>query len=230
MSLLSEMNDLMNNCDYGDSDVLSETVLLNDCLENNQSDFCDIPETVILSEDVNIQQFDNIPETVLISNDLLENANSQQFDDITETALISNSSKESIYNQCDSDIPETVLICDSDEAGDLADDELQYTTILDNSINIRITCTRTQNTVNMYKGTFTIGSSSNTDFCIFDNPTISHVHAIITLEDDGNFYISDNDSSNKTFVEGVAAIPGNKYRLFSGSRFMLSDEEFIFQI
>lgn len=136
------------------------------------------------------------------------------------------------------DLPETQLIIDKDnllendsknDSRSLSD-SADSTTILNNGIRISVTCIRNKKSEVINNSVFKIGSSHRADLCIDDNETISRIHAIITLEDDGCFYISDNNSSNHSYFEGVLAKPNTKYRLFSGSRFMLSNEEFIFII
>lgn len=133
-------------------------------------------------------------------------------------------------------LPDTVLLSSEvvtdDNATQLLDSSIddEGTTILSGNVKVEIICTRTNQTVNMTGCCFKIGSAKSADFYIEDNPTISRIHAVIELSDDGNFYIMDNNSSNSSYFEGVKAIPNTKYRLFSGSRFILANEEFIFNI
>lgn len=133
-------------------------------------------------------------------------------------------------------IPDTVLLS-SEVVSDSGATQLmdsstndEGTTILSGNVRVEIICTRTNQTVNMTGSSFKIGSAKAANFCIKDNSTISRIHAVIELGDDGCFYIMDNNSSNNSYFEGVQAIPNTRYRLFSGSRFVLSNEEFIFNI
>lgn len=73
-----------------------------------------------------------------------------------------------------------------------------------------------------------IGTNSNADFVI-SNPAVSGMHAKIDLAD-GAYYFEDLDSLNFSYVEGVRALPGEKYPLYKGSRFILANEEFQFEI
>lgn len=73
-----------------------------------------------------------------------------------------------------------------------------------------------------------IGTNSNADFVI-NNPAVSGMHAKIDFAD-GNYYFEDLDSLNYSFVEGVRALPGQKYPLYKGSRFILANEEFQFEV
>ncbi|MDE6471266.1 MAG: FHA domain-containing protein [Eubacterium sp.] len=133
-------------------------------------------------------------------------------------------------------LPDTVLLS-SELASDNDVTQLLYnsmddesTTILSGNVKVEIICTRTNQAVNITESSFKIGSSKTADFYVGDNSTISRIHAVIELGDDGCFYIMDNNSSNNSYFEGVQAIPNTRYRLFSGSRFILSNEEFIFSI
>ena len=57
---------------------------------------------------------------------------------------------------------------------------------------------------------------------------ISRVHAKITKQ--GNeYYITDANSMNHTYVDGVIVPPGAPFKLSNMSKIRLSDEEFIFQ-
>lgn len=132
------------------------------------------------------------------------------------------------------DLPQTQLISNENEVAKKetfkSNNYASDTTILNNGLKITVTCIRNKRSAIVNSCVFKIGSSASADLCIDDNLTISRIHAIITLEDDGCFYILDNCSSNHSYFEGVLAKPNVKYRLFSGSRFVLSDEEFIFII
>lgn len=73
-----------------------------------------------------------------------------------------------------------------------------------------------------------IGTNSNADFVI-NNPAVSGMHAKIDFAG-GTYYFEDLDSLNFSYVEGVRALPGKKYPLYKGSRFILANEEFQFEI
>ncbi len=76
---------------------------------------------------------------------------------------------------------------------------------------------------------FLIGKdAAKVDYAIFNNETISRVHAKITKQ--GNeYYITDANSMNHTYVDGVIVPPGAPFKLSKMSKIRLSDEEFIFQ-
>jgi pSer/pThr/pTyr-binding forkhead associated (FHA) protein len=70
-------------------------------------------------------------------------------------------------------------------------------------------------------------ADSNVDYAICGNESISGVHATIVFEQD-NAYIIDNNSTNKTYVEGTVAEPFEKTEIDNGFIFALGNE--IFQI
>lgn len=79
------------------------------------------------------------------------------------------------------------------------------------------------------KNGYKIGKErSRVDFCISNNNSISRVHAEITFEN-GAFYITDQNATNFTFVNGNKVNSGQKMRLNSGDKIKLSDEEFEFR-
>ncbi|MGI6006587.1 MAG: DUF6382 domain-containing protein [Ruminococcus sp.] len=68
------------------------------------------------------------------------------------------------------------------------------------------------------------------EICISGNRGIGRVHAFFYISD-GNVYIADNNSKNKTFVCGTQLKYGEKPRmLHSGDKIQLGDEEFEFYI
>lgn len=81
---------------------------------------------------------------------------------------------------------------------------------------------------NAVKFPFIIGANSNADFVI-NNPAVSGIHAKIDFAE-GTYYFEDLNSLNFSYVEGVRALPGQKYPLYKGSRFILANEEFQFEI
>lgn len=68
-------------------------------------------------------------------------------------------------------------------------------------------------------------SPSVTEICISGNKGIGRVHAILYSRG-GQLYIEDNNSKNKTYVDGVQLEPGQSpRRIENGSRIRLGDEE-----
>lgn len=76
---------------------------------------------------------------------------------------------------------------------------------------------------------FLIGKdAAQVDYVISDNETISRLHAKI-VKQGNDYYISDANSMNHTFVDGVMLPPGSPCKLSNMSKIRLSDEEFVFQ-
>lgn len=68
-------------------------------------------------------------------------------------------------------------------------------------------------------------SPSVTEICISGNKGIGRVHAILYSRG-GQLFIEDNNSKNKTYVDGVQLEPGQSpRRIENGSRIRLGDEE-----
>lgn len=83
--------------------------------------------------------------------------------------------------------------------------------------------------INISKLIFKIGKErSKVDYCIPDNSSISRHHATIQNRG-GVYFLSDNGSTNATFLNGNRVEPGREARLENGDRFKLADEEFEFR-
>lgn len=75
-----------------------------------------------------------------------------------------------------------------------------------------------------------IGSGADcSDIFIANNSYISKNHALIVSQN-GNYYIVDRGSKNKTYVNGKAVVPEIKTEIDSGTIIRLANEEFIFKI
>lgn len=73
-------------------------------------------------------------------------------------------------------------------------------------------------------------NSDITEICIAGNDSIGRVHAILHLQD-GKVYIEDNQSKNKTYVNGAQVVPGLPAQLLkNGDRIKMSDEDFELRI
>ena len=66
------------------------------------------------------------------------------------------------------------------------------------------------------------------DFCIAGNPAVSRHHADIVRKD-GAYYLIDQNSLNKSRVNGVFASPMQEVLLYAGDRIDLADEILIFE-
>lgn len=77
---------------------------------------------------------------------------------------------------------------------------------------------------------FAIGKERRrVDYCISDNTSVSRYHAVITKKGP-DYFITDQKSSNFTYVNGVQATPYQETLLTDRSTVKLSDEEFEFHL
>ena len=74
-----------------------------------------------------------------------------------------------------------------------------------------------------------IGSGSTADCRILGNKAISRAHAVIRIHE-GVCRVTDNNSSNGTWVNGIRLVPGNSAEIVSGGRIRLADEDFTLNI
>ena len=87
--------------------------------------------------------------------------------------------------------------------------------------------TGTQITIN--RDYFTIGKKRGTvDYCITGNTSVSRIHASIENKG-GVYFISDQNTTNGTYVNGNKVHPGQSVQLATGDIVKLADEEFTFQ-
>ena len=74
---------------------------------------------------------------------------------------------------------------------------------------------------------FLIGSDMNCDFVI-DNRYVSKIHAVICA-DSGRFFITDQNSTNKTYISDVQICAGETREIFDNSEIRIANEEFVFK-
>lgn len=75
---------------------------------------------------------------------------------------------------------------------------------------------------------FTVGKErSRVNYCISDNTSISRCHARITRKG-AQYFVSDMNSTNFTFVNGVKVMPGQEVQLNNGDMIRFADEDFEF--
>ena len=83
-------------------------------------------------------------------------------------------------------------------------------------------------TVNIDRPVFRIGKERDrVDFCITENRTVSRLHATIYTRN-GSCFIEDNNSTNRTYINGTPLIPDREIKLKDGDVLKLSNEEFDF--
>ena len=92
----------------------------------------------------------------------------------------------------------------------------------------RLVHAKTGNVVVINKENFWIGSRGDVDLQI-DKDTVSRRHAQILVRQN-HYFISDNDSTNKTFVEGKEIPPKASIELYDGMHVKFANEEYIFQL
>lgn len=83
-------------------------------------------------------------------------------------------------------------------------------------------------TVNIDKPVFRIGKERDkVDFCITENRTISRLHATIYTQN-GSCFVEDNNSTNRTYINGTPVPANMEIKIKSGDVLKLSNEEFDF--
>ncbi len=84
--------------------------------------------------------------------------------------------------------------------------------------------------ININRSNFKLGrSKKNADYFMEGNDTISKVHAYITNKAN-QYFIVDNASSNRTFLNGKVINPIEENRLAHESKIRLAKEEFVFYL
>ncbi|MGI6153064.1 MAG: FHA domain-containing protein [Christensenellaceae bacterium] len=88
----------------------------------------------------------------------------------------------------------------------------------------------TNQIISVDKPAFRIGKDKGmSDFCVSDNTAISRSHAVIHIRED-RYFIEDQNSTNKTYIDGRAISPGQEVEIFPGAKIKLANEEFVFYI
>lgn len=89
---------------------------------------------------------------------------------------------------------------------------------------------KTGDIVKVDKPVFRIGKEEGAvDYLIPDNSTISRTHADIITRD-GHYYLYDNNSTNRSYVNNIIVQPLKNIEIFDGTVIRLSDEEFEFRV
>lgn len=82
--------------------------------------------------------------------------------------------------------------------------------------------------VDINKPSFRIGKErSYVDYFVMNNSAVSRIHADIITRD-GRYYIKDNNSTNRTFVNGTVIPFEQEVEIFDGDAIMLANEPFEF--
>ncbi|MDQ1144118.1 hypothetical protein QE429_000945 [Bacillus sp. SORGH_AS 510] len=89
---------------------------------------------------------------------------------------------------------------------------------------------KTQEKITINRPSFRIGKErQQCDYVVSDNNAVSRNHALI-LKRNGRYYIVDNGSTNKTFVDGRVIPVEKEIEIFSGTKLRLANEDFVFYI
>lgn len=125
-------------------------------------------------------------------------------------------------------IPEyggTVILGEQGGTVILGEDPWKVPPVLHHAFLVR---TRTKARIEIKGSAFRVGKEAGrVDYCITDNPAISRVHTEI-LQHDGQYFVRDLKSTNKTYLNSCALTPGEENVLRSGDVLRLGNEEFTF--
>ena len=95
--------------------------------------------------------------------------------------------------------------------------------------NYRIVRKKTGEKAFVTPGIFVLGrSETSADFMISDNRSIGRKHATIIFKQ-GKYLVIDNESLNKTYLNGRELEPSVSYQLTDGDIISLANEEFVFE-
>lgn len=80
------------------------------------------------------------------------------------------------------------------------------------------------------KDFFRIGRDTKfNDYAILDNLCVGHTHCHILMKD-GEYFLVDDNSKNRTMVNGEIVLPGTKAKLAHGDSISVADEEYEFRL
>lgn len=133
-----------------------------------------------------------------------------------------------IYQQvaCEEEMGTTLL---AEEEGTTLLTEEEGTTLLQEEAAAILLRRRTGDRIEISSAEFHIGKSAGADYTIVDNNAISRNHAVISRSF-GDYAISDENSKNHTYVNGIWLVPGQQQMLHNGDIITMADEEFEFSI
>jgi pSer/pThr/pTyr-binding forkhead associated (FHA) protein len=90
--------------------------------------------------------------------------------------------------------------------------------------------TKNNERINLNKPVFRIGKEKSfVDYFIGDNTAISRSHADFTTRD-GEYYVTDMNSTNHTYVNGAMIQSSVEVKLVHGTKIKLANEEFEFKL
>ncbi len=99
-----------------------------------------------------------------------------------------------------------------------------------NTTKITLTRVRTNETIQVNKSVFRVGSGSqNVEYRVSDNRAVSRIHAVFTTYN-GKCFVKDNNSTNSTYVNGEKLVPAKEHQLENDDRITIADEVFVYNI
>lgn len=176
--------------------------------------------TVLHSKAWSQEQDDDDMDTALLEDD----------DDMDTILLMEDEDMDTGLLEEDEDMDTMLLMEDEDMDTCLLDEEEPQTVLLNEEVRkypylIRMT---TYEQVEVNKPVFRIGKEkSYVDYFIANNNAVSRLHADI-IEKNNSYYIKDNNSTNKTYVNGTIVIAGQEVEIRDGDQIMIANETFEF--
>lgn len=132
---------------------------------------------------------------------------------------------------CTDDIGTDVLGDDTDDLED--DDDAVPTTVLKPPKKIIpvgfLTRVSNNETKEIDSNDYMIGRSLKCEFTVPDNLAVGRRHAYINFDKD-HFFLTDNNSTNRTYINGKVIAQDEKIEIFNNTKITLANEDFIFTI
>ncbi len=76
---------------------------------------------------------------------------------------------------------------------------------------------------------YLVGRSLKCDFSVPDNSAVGRRHAYIITKEE-HFYLRDNESVNRTYINGKVIPPNENVEIFNDTKIRLANEDFVFTI
>ncbi len=166
--------------------------------------------TIVLGESDGTVLLDGSEGTVMLDDD---NEGTVMLNDDNEGTVVLNGDSEG-----------TVLLDESGETTLLKDENYR------SHVYPKLIRQKTGSVVTVNKPVFRIGKEEGVvDYLIPDNTTISRTHADI-ISRDGRYYLYDNNSTNRSYVNNIIVEPLKNIEIYDGTVIRLSDEEFEFRV
>lgn len=135
-------------------------------------------------------------------------------------------------NYGDDDDIATSLLTSIDGGYNASDDEEDTTLLIGEKIKVCPYLLRlsTYDRIDINKPSFRIGKErSYVDYFVNNNTTVSRIHADIVSKE-GRYFVRDNKSTNKTYVNGTCIPADKEIEIYDGDEITLANEKFEFHI